>query len=128
MNSSQPSSKGTAGKSISDARILLVDDDQYLAQSMAQWLGEQGIRVDVALSKSAAQQLLRSEPYDLMLVDLRLGGEDGFEMIAPTVAEYPNCAVLVITGYATPDTAIQCVRAGAFDLLTKPLLDDELML
>jgi len=57
-----------------------------------------------------------------------LGDGDGFELIGYTRTKHPETAVLVITGYATPDTAIEAVRAGAFDLLTKPLIDDELSL
>ena len=57
-----------------------------------------------------------------------MGSEDGFELIGYTKKRHPDTAVLVMTGYATPETAVQAVRAGAFDLLTKPLIDDELHL
>ena len=58
----------------------------------------------------------------------RLGDEDGFDLISHTRNNHPDSAVLVVTGYATPDTAVEAVRAGAFDLLTKPMIDDELNL
>jgi DNA-binding NtrC family response regulator len=108
--------------------ILLVDDDQHLADSMAQWLIEQSHQVDTASTLATARRRLQQSPYDLLITDLRLGNEDGFELISYAKKHHPHTSVLVVTGYATPNTAIDAVRAGAFDLLTKPLIDDELAL
>ncbi len=108
--------------------ILLVDDDRHLADSMAAWLRELSYTVDVAHTIDAGKTALRNGEYDLLLTDLRLGEEDGFDLITHSRKRHPDTAVLVITGFATPDTAVQAVRAGAFDLLTKPLIDDELQL
>lgn len=108
--------------------ILLVDDDRYLADSMAMWLADQDFRVDTADSLQSAEQHLRQKTYDLLITDLQLEDGDGFDLIESTRKRHPQCAVLVITGYATPDTAVDAVRAGAYDLLTKPLIDDELLL
>lgn len=112
----------------SAASILLVDDDRHLAESMAQWLRELSHEVDTAASLAAAKQRLSRRDYELVITDLRLGDEDGFDLIRHVHRHYPESSVLVITGYATPDTAVQAVRAGAFDLLTKPLIDEELSL
>ncbi|WP_153557925.1 sigma-54-dependent transcriptional regulator [Roseimaritima sediminicola] len=108
--------------------ILLVDDDRYLAESMALWLSEQGHRVDTVGTLAAARAALQAGAYDLLITDLRLDDGDGFDLISYTKRRLPGCEVLVVTGYATPDTAIEAVRAGAFDLLTKPLIDEELLL
>jgi len=108
--------------------ILLVDDDQHLADSMTQWLRSIDFDVDIAASLRAAKASLQKRSYDLVITDLRLGTEDGFDLIAWTRKTAPQTSVLVMTGYATPATAIEAVRAGAFDLLTKPLIDDELLL
>ncbi len=113
----------TIGKS-----ILLVDDDQHLAESMAGWLAEQSHRVDTAESLGTARRRLQHRQYDILITDLRLGSEDGFDLIAFTRKHHPETSILVVTGYATPSTAIEAVRAGAFDLLTKPLIDEELAL
>ncbi len=110
------------------ASILLVDDDRHLADSMAQWLREMSHSVETAETIHSAKDKLKGQPFDLVITDLRLGDEDGFELIGYTRKRYPDSAVLVITGYATPDTAVEAVRAGAFDLLTKPLIDEELNL
>jgi len=108
--------------------ILLVDDDQYLTDSMASWLAELSYKVDTATTLKAARQKLQQSPYELLITDLRLGNEDGFDLIGHARKHYPDTSVLVVTGYATPSTAIDAIRAGAFDLLTKPLIDEELSL
>lgn len=108
--------------------ILLVDDDQHLADSMASWLAEQSHKVDTSATLSAAKRRLQQSHYDLVITDLRLGNDDGFDLIAYTKKHHSTTSILVVTGYATPNTAVEAVRAGAFDLLTKPLIDEELSL
>ena len=110
------------------ASILLVDDDWHLVQSMAEWLREIGHTVQVADCLSGAKASLAEHSFDLLITDLRLKEEDGFELIGHARQKYPSITILVMTGYATPDTAIEAIKAGAFDLLTKPLIDDELNL
>ncbi|MCO8125245.1 sigma-54 dependent transcriptional regulator [Stieleria sp. TO1_6] len=110
------------------ASILLVDDDWHLVQSMAEWLREIGHTVQVADCIEGAKASQDQTRFDLVITDLRLQGEDGFELISHTRLRHPESTVLVMTGYATPDTAVEAIKAGAFDLLTKPLIDDELSL
>lgn len=112
----------------SAASILLVDDDRHLAESMAQWLREMSHEVETAETLDQAKQRVSRRAFDLVITDLRLGADDGFDLIEFARAKQPDCSVLVVTGYATADTAVQAVRAGAFDLLTKPLIDEELNL
>ena len=110
------------------ATILLVDDDWHLVQSMAEWLRSLDHTVLVADCIEGAKATLEQHRVDLAIVDLRLGEEDGFGLIGYTRSKYPNTTVLVMTGYATPSTAVEAIKVGAFDLLTKPLIDDELQL
>ena len=112
----------------SAASILLVDDDRHLAESMAQWLREMSHEVETAETLDQAKQRVSRRAYDLVITDLRLGADDGFDLIRFARAKQPDSSILVVTGYATADTAVQAVRAGAFDLLTKPLIDEELNL
>ncbi len=112
----------------SAASILLVDDDRHLAESMAQWLREMSHEVETAETLLEAKKRLSRRAFDLVITDLRLGQDDGFDLIGYVKAKHPDSSVLVVTGYATPETAVQAVRAGAFDLLTKPLIDEELSL
>lgn len=112
----------------SDPRILLVEDDYHLASSLAEWLRDVGFDIDVADRLEPARGHLALNQYEVVICDLRLGDEDGFDVIRHVSQHHPETAVLVMTGYATPDTAVEAVRAGAFDLLTKPVIDDELLL
>jgi len=111
-----------------DASILLVDDDLHLASSLADWLIEEGFEVAVADAAGSAIEQLRRHDFDLLITDLRLGEEDGCDLIRHSAKHHPRTRVLAISGYATPATAREVIEAGAFDLLTKPVIDDELML
>lgn len=108
--------------------ILLVDDDCHLTDSLAAWLRDCSHQVSIASCLMEAKEQLLQDPFDLVITDLRLGNEDGFDLIRHLQQRYPETAVLVMTGYATPSTAVEAVQAGAFDLLTKPIIDDELLL
>jgi DNA-binding NtrC family response regulator len=108
--------------------LLLVDDDLQVLESMSDWLRSQGLELDVAMGCTDALQLLSEKPFDLLLVDVRLGDEDGFDLLEKCRRNWPSSQVLMMTGYGTPDSAIEAIRAGAFDYLTKPLIDDELMM
>lgn len=111
-------------------RLLLVDDDTHLLDSMAGWLREQGYFVLTARSCSTAIEQLRKEQFDLVLADIRLdhSGDagDGFDVLAWCRQNRPELMVVLLTGYGTVETGIEALRAGAFDLLTKPLIDEEL--
>ncbi len=108
------------------ASLLLVDDDRHVLDSMSQWLRGKNYRVDTARDCASAISLIDSKPYDLVLCDLRLGSDDGFDVLAHCRDKHPNLTVTLITGYGTVETGVEALRAGAFDLLTKPLLDQEL--
>ncbi len=108
--------------------MLLVDDDQSLVRSMGDWLVELGFEVWTASNSRQAFEAMNSEPIDIALIDVRLGNEDGFEVLNESKRRFPKTSVIMMTGYGTPDTGISALRAGAFDLLTKPLIDDELLM
>jgi len=110
-------------------KLLLVDDDQHLGQSMGQWLASQGFEVHLAINVNQAKAVLHRElTFDLALFDVRLPDGDGFELLQHCRDRFPHITVLLITGYATVDTGIDALRAGAYDLLTKPLIDEELLM
>lgn len=106
--------------------LLLVDDDRQILNSMADWLRGQGYKVDVAADFSAAASAIDRKPFDLLIVDIRLNDRDGFELLEYSRKRNPTTPVILVTGYGTVELAIEAIRAGAFDLLTKPLIDDEL--
>jgi len=107
-------------------RLLLVDDDVHLLESMAGWLRDQGYFCLTARSYAAALEQLQKEHFDLVIVDIRLGDDDGFDVLAWCRRNRPELMVVLLTGYGTVETGIEALRAGAFDLLTKPLIDEEL--
>ena len=110
------------------ANLLLVDDDRHLLDSMAGWLREQHYDVVTAATAKDAIAASDARSVDLALVDIRLGQGDGFEVLAHCRKHHPHTTVILITGYATVETGIDALRAGAFDLLTKPLIDQELLM
>jgi DNA-binding NtrC family response regulator len=111
-----------------NSKILLVDDDQHLLESMGAWLTDQGFQVSLASNGETARQRLNETTFDLALFDVRIGHDDGFELLAQCKKHHPNVVVVLMTGYATEDTGIEAIRAGAFDLITKPLIDDEILI
>jgi DNA-binding NtrC family response regulator len=108
--------------------MLLVDDDRHVLESMTDWLRSQGLHVDGASSFADAVDRLARKSYDLALIDVRLQDADGHDLLEQVRRNYPNTQVIMITGYGDPDSAVEALRAGALDYLTKPLIDDELLM
>ncbi len=108
--------------------LLLVDDDRHLLDSMASWLRVQGYDVQEATGVSTAIERLEEADFDLVISDIRLQDGDGFQVLAHCRENRPGLDVILLTGYGTVDTGIDALREGAFDLLTKPLIDEELEL
>ncbi len=108
--------------------LLLVDDDRYLLESMAGWLRQQGYDVAESATFQGALQQLDAQPPQLLLADVRLQDGDGFDLLAYSRKKHPGIPVILLTGYGTVETGVEAIRAGAFDLLTKPLIDQELEL
>jgi DNA-binding NtrC family response regulator len=108
--------------------LLLVDDDRQVLTSMADWLKDQGYPTDTAASLAEGIAAVDRKNYDLVLADIRLGADDGFDLLAHCRKNYPGMAVILITGYGTVEAAVEAIRQGAFDFLTKPLIDQELLM
>ena len=108
------------------ASLLLVDDDRQVLHSMADWLREIGYRVDTGATVADAKAALDRRGFDLVLVDVRLADGDGFDVLAQSRQKQPDTPVVLITGYGSVETAVEAIRAGAFDFLTKPIIDEEL--
>jgi DNA-binding NtrC family response regulator len=108
--------------------LLLVDDDKQLLESMADWLRDEGLQVDTSGGCAEALEQLRQKTYELLLVDVRLQDGDGFDLLEQVKRTYPESHVVMMTGYGDADAAVEALRAGAADYLTKPLIGDELLL
>ena len=102
------------------ARILVVEDEATTRRAITRALNLMGYEADSATSGELALARLAVVPYDLMLLDLRMPGMDGIEVMDRVREDYPDLLVLVFTAHATVESAIQAVRAGAVDYLLKP--------
>jgi DNA-binding NtrC family response regulator len=108
------------------ASLLLVDDDETFRQVLARELARLGYDVATAGSGEAALASIASREPDVVLLDLRLPGRDGLEVLEAIRATSPGTDVIMLTGHGSLDTAIQSIRAGAFDYVAKPCPLDEL--
>ena len=107
--------------------LLLVEDEDALREVTAERLGEHGYRVTQAASGEAALEALAGFAFDLVLTDLRLPGIDGTTLIEAAVDRYPNIVGLVVTGYGTVKDAVEAIKRGASDFITKPFQFDHLL-
>jgi NtrC-family two-component system response regulator AlgB len=101
-------------------RVLVVDDERNIRATQAMCLEGIGCLVTEAASAAGALEVLRLSPFDLAFVDLRLGADSGLDLIPRLLAERPGLDIVIITAYATFDTAVEAVKRGASDYLPKP--------
>jgi NtrC-family two-component system response regulator AlgB len=106
--------------------ILLIDDDQSLRKSIRLALETMDHRVTEASDGAQAQELLSHTLFDVAFLDLRLGREKGLDLLLSLLRLAPGVAVVIITAYATIETAVEAMRRGAFDFLPKPFTPDEI--
>ncbi len=102
-------------------RILVVDDESIMRDSLKEWLHEEeGFAVDTAGSGPEALEMLAREPYQLMLLDIKMPGMDGVEVLRRAKADFPELSVVMMTAYADVETAVSAMKIGAIDYLMKP--------
>jgi DNA-binding NtrC family response regulator len=106
-------------------RILIVDDEAAMRESLKDWLMEDGYEVNSAESGEAAVKMAAERNWDIVLLDLKMPGMDGIETLEKIKELNPDTEVLMMTAYATVDTAVQAMKEGAFDYLVKPFDPDE---
>ena len=109
-------------------KILLVDDDKTFQTVTKSFLEDSGYIVEVVESAELAEKKLREKEYDLVLTDLVMAGKDGLAFLSFVKSWTPETPVVMITGFASVNSAVEAMRAGAEDYLTKPCSSDELML
>jgi heterodisulfide reductase subunit A len=101
-------------------RILVVDDELVVRDSLKEWLVDEGFSVDMAESGEQALQKLEAEAFHLMLTDIKMPGMDGVELLQLAKERYPDLTVVMMTAYATVETAVEAMKIGALDYLMKP--------
>ncbi|WDP86378.1 MAG: response regulator [Desulfobacter sp.] len=107
-------------------KILVVDDEVSVNNNIRKILGKTGYEIDQAVSKAEAIEKINHQPYRLVLLDLRMPGVAGLELLEAISEAQPSARVIIITGYASIGTAIETARIGAVDYLPKPFTPDEL--
>ncbi len=101
-------------------RILVVDDERIVRESLKALLEDEGFTVLAAASGPEALEALAAAPFDLMLTDIKMPGMEGVEVLEKAKAAHPGLSVLMMTAYATVDTAVEAMKIGALDYLVKP--------
>ncbi len=107
------------------ARILVVDDEKIALRNLDHILTREGYAVTTTQSGAQALSLLDGHPFDLVLTDLRMDKVDGLEVLRRCKARYPDVEVILITAYATLETAVAAMREGAFHYIAKPFRLEE---
>jgi DNA-binding NtrC family response regulator len=111
---------------MSKARILIVDDEDVVRESLAEWFATEDYETRGLASGREALEVVEKEEWDLALIDLKMPGMDGIELQRRLRQIDPELIVIIMTGFATIDTAVHALKQGAYDYLTKPVDPDEL--
>jgi two-component system NtrC family response regulator len=113
---------------LSKKRILVVDDDESLRWVTQAQLQQSGYDVAAAADAASALEQIRNSPPDLAITDLKMPGMSGLELLKAIRAEYPEIIVIMVTAFGTVENAVEAMKAGAYDYITKPVNVDELRL
>ena len=106
--------------------MLIVDDEQVVRDSLRDWFLQEGFQVETAAEAMEALEKLRDSSFDIALLDIKMPGMDGIEL-QHRLREIDNqLAIIIMTAYATVDTAVQALKQGAYDYITKPIDPDDL--
>jgi len=106
--------------------ILIVDDEESVRDSLYNWFIEDGYHVECAENAKTALTMLQSESFHIILADIKMPGMDGLEMLKRIKSLKSDAIVIIMTAFATVDTAVQALKDGAFDYVTKPFDPDDL--
>ncbi|MCI5151335.1 MAG: sigma-54-dependent Fis family transcriptional regulator, partial [Candidatus Electrothrix sp. MAN1_4] len=107
-------------------RILIVDDELSMRDFLKILFETEGYDVNVAPDAAKALDLAVKNPFDIVITDIRMPGMNGLELLTELKQRFPDLPVVMITAYASPDDAVQAMRQGAFDYITKPFHVDEI--
>jgi len=108
-------------------RVLFVEDDEALRVTQCLYLQEEGLQVTAVADRKAARAALDRDRFDLVVTDLRLGADNGLEVLRDARRLQPDTEVLVITGYGSVAGAVAAMKEGAYDYLTKPVAPEDLL-
>src|SRR5689334_17258986 len=107
-------------------RILVVDDELVVRDSLGKWFTSEGYTARPAGGAREALEIIQQAEFDIALLDIKMPGMDGMELQSRLREADPDLTVIIMTGYASVDTAVQALKHGAYDYITKPVDPDEL--
>lgn len=107
-------------------RILIVEDEETLAASLKRVLSKEGYSVDLAKDAESGLELIDRALYDLIITDIILPSMNGIELLKKVKERYPDQIVIIITAYASLETAVEALRSGAHDYVIKPIIHEEI--
>ena len=107
--------------------ILIIDDEINICTLLSKFLGKHGFKVDTTMSGATALKMMKEKTFDLVLCDYRLKDTDGAQLLQDILQINPRTIVIIITGYTDVRVAVDMVKNGAYDYLSKPLYPDEIL-
>lgn len=107
-------------------RLLIVDDEAIIRQSLKAWFLEDGYEIDIAENAEDALKLYEKGKYDLILLDIKMPGMSGMDLLVKLKEFDPDAIIILITAYASVSSAVKALKSGAYDYITKPIDPDEL--
>jgi len=108
-------------------KILIIDDEVNVSLLLSKFLTRNGFDVTTAATGTSGMEFLKNGGFDLVLCDFRLEDTDGREMLKNIKSQYPKTGVIIITGYSDIKMAVELIKMGAYDYITKPLYPDEIL-
>jgi DNA-binding NtrC family response regulator len=102
-------------------RVLLVDDEEEFVETLAERMRSRGMEVATSNSGVEALELIDTEPYDVVILDLQMPGMDGIEALARIKRRQPDIQVVLLTGHATVEKGVEAMKQGALEFLEKPI-------
>ncbi len=109
-------------------RILIVDDEKHIRKILTIMLSKKGYQTEAAAGAPEALELVGQRPFDLVITDLRMPGMDGLELLRRLKDQDPDLTVIIITAFSTVETAIEAMKQGAYDYISKPFREDEIFI
>jgi len=108
-----------------EAKLLIVDDNEGVRHLVSRWLERAGFRVEEASDGAEAVEMVRKDPPDVILADIRMPKIDGIELARIVKSEFPHVKIILMTAYSSPQTIAQAKREGVDDYLEKPFTKDQ---
>jgi DNA-binding NtrC family response regulator len=111
---------------VAKPRILVVDDEPVVRESIYEWFSQDEYPIEMAASGPEAMQKMQESSWDILLTDVKMPGMDGLELQQKAKGLDPDITVIIMTAYASVDSAMQAIKEGAYDYVTKPLDPEDL--